>query len=184
MSFKIKEVLGNSKLMTHIIDNSDTIQVGDAVKLRNGNLEVAAGGEAIHGIVVDIVDKNGNSVFGSLAVVGSAAVTGTPAMGSGQVVVASDNETVDLIAAKVETSKDVVFSGDVDGTIGTTTVSNKAGGWFDLTDENSISETSHTRTITTGGQLKGLGTDPDDSTRLLVSINESEMWDSGTGLDG
>jgi len=183
MSFKRKEHYGGpSMILTHIIDNSDTIQVGDAVKLRNGNLEVSAAGEAIHGIVVDIVDKKGNSVFGSLATLGSATVSGTPY--SGTVVVASNNETVDLIAAKVETSPFVVFSGDVDGTINTTNTSAKAGGWLDLTDENSLDETTHTRTITIGGQMKCWGTDPDDSTRLLVSINESEAWYAGDPMTG
>lgn len=180
MSFKKVKQFGDSMLLEHVIDNSDTVVVGELVKLRNGNLEVVTAGDAIHGVVVDFVDKKGNSVFGSIASVGSATVTGNaPTPGVGQVAVASDNETVDLIAARVETSKTVFYSADVDGTISTTNNSDSAGGWLDATDENSVNETTHTRTITTGGQLKNWGRDPDDSTRLLVSINESECWDAG-----
>jgi len=148
--------------------------------LRNGNLEVVTAGDAVHGVVVDIVDKNGNSMSGSLAVVGSATVSGLPSALS--VAVASDNETVDLVAAKVETSKFAIYSADVDGTMNTTSSSNKAGGWVDMTDKDSVDETTHTRTITTGGQMKNWGVDPEDSSRMLVSINESEAWDAGDPL--
>src|SRR3990167_6798272 len=121
-----------------IIDNSDTAQVGDAVRLRNGDLEVHAAGAAIRGIVVDIVDRNGNSIFGSIAILGSATVSG-----GDTVAVASDNETVDQVKARIDTSKFSIYSAAVDGTMNTTTASNKPGGWVNGTDENSIDETTH-----------------------------------------
>jgi hypothetical protein len=150
------------------------------VKLRNGNIEVGSAGVALGGVVIDIVDKNGNSIFGSLAVVGSATVTGQP--GAGIVTVYSDNETVDLIAAKVEMSPFAIYSCDIDGTMNTTVASNKIGGWVDLTDENSVNETTTTRTIATGGQLNCWGVDPDDSIRMLVSICEHEFFGSNSAV--
>jgi|TARA_Y100001951_G_scaffold98992_1_gene100426 hypothetical protein len=153
-----------------IIDQSDTITLGDVVKVRNGNLEVATAGDAVFGVVHDIVDKNGDSVFGSLAVLGSATISG-----GNTVAVASDNETVDLIAAKVDCSQYSLYSAKQDGTMGTTTASDKIGGWADLTDETQIDESTHTRTITTGGTFTTWGEDPVDTTRILVSINESEI---------
>lgn len=174
---KRKEQFGPSILRTVIIDNSDTVAIGDAVKLRNGNVEVSAADGAFSGVVVGLVDKEGKSVFGSLATLGSATVSGNPA--SGSVVAYSDNETVDKIAAQIEMSPYVVYSADVTGTIGTTNSSEKIGGWVDMDDEDSVDETTFNRTISTGGQLNGWGTDPDDSTRLLVSIHEHEFFNNG-----
>lgn len=181
MSFNLKGfLLGESLSRTVIIDNSDTITMGDAVKLRNGNVEVASADGAVSGVVTDIVDKNGNSVFGSLAVLGSATVTGSPS--SGSVTVAADNETVDLIAVKVEMSPYALYSATVTGTIGTTVNSDKIGVWIDNDDEDSVEETTANRTIGTGGVFKGWGVDPEDSTRMLVSINEHEFFGSNSAV--
>lgn len=178
MGFKFKQcLLGvGPALKTVIIDNSDNIQLGDMVIIRNGDAEVAPADGAVAGVVHSIVDKNGQSVFGSLAATGSATLSG-----GDTVVVASDNETVDQIAVIIDVSKMSIYSATTTGTIGTTANSQKPGGWLDLDDENSVEEVTHTRTIATGGTMKGWGTDPDDSTRLLVSIVESEIFDPSTG---
>lgn len=167
MAFKFKKSLsGNSApvLVRVIIDNSDVIQLGDAVKVYNaGNAEVAATGNPLAGFVHAVVDKNGLQ----------------PAPDSGTTdtwTVEADNETDKELAVLIDLSLDSIYSGDVDGTIGTTGTSNKMGCSLDLTDENSIAETSATRIIS--AQLYGWGTDPDDSGNLLVSIKESER----TGL--
>lgn len=164
-------------LRRHIIDNSDTVQVGDAVRLRNGDLEIHTAGVAIHGVVVDIQDRQGNSIFGSLALTGTATVT-QPDI----VAVASDNETVDQIAALVDTAKTSIYSAAVTGTMNTTTASNKPGGWINADDENSIDETTHSRTITDVRTWKNHGVDPNDTSRMLVSINHSEVWDNGAAM--
>src|SRR3990167_4001976 len=164
MSFRFKKcLLGvGPALQTIIIDNSDTIQLGDAIITRNGNAEVAAADGAIAGFVHSIVDKNGNSVFSSLAVLCSATISGGDTC-----VAASDNETVDLIAVIYDVSKLSIYSAATTGTIDTTVTSSKPGIWLDLDDENSVEEATATRTIATGGTMKGWGTDPEDSTRLL-----------------
>lgn len=143
-----------------IITNSATIQIGDMVRSYvDGFVEVAVAARPILGVVVGVVDSKGLPI--------------DPDSGTlDTYTVASDNETVDKKRAVVMTDRNAVFSGDVDGTIGTTNTSNLRGASLDLTDENSIAETSAVRNAS--AQLYGYGTDPDDSTNLLVSIMESE----------
>ncbi len=184
MSFKRHESLSGAPVTRRIIiDNSDDVQVGDAVKGISGNLEVVTAADALLGVIIDIVDRKGKSIWGTTALVGSATVTGIPTTGT--VTVASDNETVDKIAALIDISMETVYSVSVTGTIGTTVSSDKWGAWVDTVDEKSIDETTATRTIGTGGQFitqvapDGTSKDPDDSTRLLVSIHESEYYGLG-----
>lgn len=177
MAFKYRKNLnGNSQpaMIRVIIDNSDAVERWDAVKCLNGNLELlaATSSQSVFGIVNDIVDKNGNSVFGSLAVLGSATVSGNV------VTVAGTNETVDLIAADVIIDKNAVFSVDVTGTVNTTVSSAKPGAYLNCDDENSVDETTATRTPGTARQFYSLGQDPQDTTRLLVLINASEVYNN------
>lgn len=148
-----------------IIDNSDTIQLGDMVKTYNaGNAEVATAARPIGGVVHDVMTKD--------------CVRPTPDSGTQDTfTVASDNETVAQIAALIDFDTDSIYSGDVDGTLGTTNSSDKIGASFDITDENSVAETSALRNAQ--GQLFGWGADPDDTTRVLVSIMESETRAGG-----
>ena len=180
MAFKRKNQFGTSMVVTYIIDNDDAITVGDLVQLRNGNVEDATAGAALAGVVVDIVDKNGNSISGSLAVLGLATKTGL--VGAETVTVGTTNETVDLIAAKIETSKFVRYSASVTGTMNTTTSSDKGGGWVNNVGTANVAETTHSRTITDVRNLKNHGVDPDDSSRMIVSINHSEVWDNGAAM--
>ncbi|MHA1401844.1 MAG: hypothetical protein ACTSQE_15955 [Candidatus Heimdallarchaeaceae archaeon] len=163
-------------IRTVIIDNSEDLQIGDLVKCINGNLEKVTAGDRIFGVVIDIVDKNGASIWGSTAITGSATITNADNPKSSVVTVASDNETVDLIAAKVDVSPFTIYTADITGTMDTTNSSSKPGALVDATDENDVDETTATRTYTDGGQLYCWGVDPDDSTRMLVNINESEVF--------
>jgi hypothetical protein len=125
-----------------------------------GIAEVAVAARPVLGVVVGVVDSMGLPV--------------DPDSGTlDTYTVASDNQTVGLKKAVVMMSKDAIFSADVDGTIGTTNTSNLRGCTLDITDENSVAETSALRNAS--GQLYSHGVDPEDSTRLLVSIMESEM---------
>lgn len=176
---------GNSSsiLKTVIIDNSDVIRPYDAVKTRNGNLEAAAAGDAMFGIVIDIVDKNGmgiSPVQTSLAVLGSATVGSTVVPPA--VTVASNNETVDLISAKVDLSLASEYSADCNANPGVTVTSDKIGVWVDLSDQRTIGESTATRTVGTGGQFFGMGVDPLDSGNMLVHIHESEFYSVGVAV--
>ncbi len=173
MSFQYKESISANQspvLRTVIIDNDDDIEVGDAIKVYNaGNAEKSTSATPIFGIVHAIVDKNGLSLVPELT---TKAATGSSSTSSGVVTVASDNETVDLISVVVDCSERSIYSGTVDGTIGITATSAKQGPSFDLTDENSIDESSASRSAQ--GQLYSWGTDPENTSNLLVSIMESE----------
>ncbi len=165
-------------LLTVIIDNSETLTLGDAVAIVTGNAELLdSATAAFSGFVHDIVDSKGLSVFGSIATLGSATVA------SGDTVtVAGNNETVDLIAVMIDVSKLSIYSALVTGTMNTTVNSNKPGAWVNsATTGDRVTESSATRTIATAGHLKAWGADPDDSTRMLVSISESDIFDPGTG---
>ena len=181
---RYKNYSNNDRLVNVVLDNSLTTGIGYPCDFRTGVVTVAAAGSAVGGIIVDILDKQGNTVFGStLRELGvSALTTDNPA--SGIIFTGAANTTTDLIVAVIDTSKEVIYSASITGTMNTTATSSTAGGWVDgvATTGLTIDETTHTRTITTGGQYKTWGVDPQDSTRMLVSINESEVWDATKAL--
>lgn len=153
--------VGHPNTTDVLIKNSATIQIGDVVRSYvAGVCEVNIAAKPSLGVVVGVVDADGLPV--------------DPDSGTlDTYTVASDNQTVGLKRAQVILSKDAVFSADVDGTIGTTNTSNLRGCTIDLTDENSLAETSALRNAS--GQFYSHGVDPEDSGNLLVSIMESEF---------
>lgn len=175
---------GNSSpiIRTVVIDNSDVLRPFDAVQTRNGNLEAAVAGQAIFGIIIEIVDKNDLALSperASLAQPGGATI-GTQVPPA--VTVLSTNETVDLVAAKVDMSRDSLFSADANANPGTTSGSDKIGGWVDLSDQRTIGESTFTATITTGRTFCDWGVDLLDATNMIVSIHESEIFSSGLAV--
>jgi len=177
--WEIKKHLTPPMIQRVILDNDERVYIGDPVKkLASGHAEQAAAAGSIFGHVLDIVDKNNNSMFGSTpSYTGAVTISGSPS--SGYVTVATDNETVDKIAALVDVSPFTIYSAPITGTMNTTDTSSAGGGWVDIAVSTyviTIDETTHTRTITNGGQYYNWGVDPDDSTRMLVSISESEPF--------
>lgn len=168
MAFVYKKSLnsvGMPALTRVIIDNSDTIQLGDAVRCYNaGNVEVAAVGKPLAGIVHMIVTKNNTEPSWD------SSTTDT-------VTVASDNETVAQIAALIDMNPCSIYSTKVTGTIGTTATSDKLGVTLDVSDETGVTESTASRSVQAG--VYSWGVDPEDSTRLLVSIMESEIQAGG-----
>lgn len=185
MAFKEhKRYEADSHIVTVILDNSEVVAWGAPVQLRNGNAEIGVAGQAVMGHVTGFVDRNGKAYEASTATRGTSTSTGAA---RGLVVtVAADNETVDLIAVQVETSKKYIYSATITGTMDTTSSSNKPGGWVNLvyaSGNATVDETTHSRTITSVRTHKNHGVDPGDSSRMLVSVNASEMWDfSGTAM--
>ena len=169
MAFNFKKSLkgtGMPPLVRVIIDNSDTITLGDAVKAYNaGNAEVATAARPFLGFVHDIQLDSGLA----------------PAWDSGTddtVTVDSDNETVDKVACLVDCDPDSIYSGAQDGTVGTTSDSELIGCSMDLVSESSLDESTALRNAS--GQVYCWGVDPEDSTRILCSIMESERFAGGT----
>ena len=164
-----------------IIDNSDAIRAYDAVKLLNGNLEAVAAGNSVFGIVISIHDKFGNALSPekvSLSKEGTATIDDTTLPNA--VTVASDNETVDLVTARISLSIEAEFLANANAAPGTTVASDKPGTYIDVTDQRILDESSATRTLTSGGQFYGWGTDPAVSGNyILCSIHESEFYGFG-----
>ena len=61
----------------------------------------------------------------------------------------------------------------------TTNSSNKIGGWVNMANEQNVDETTFSRTINDTRTLYGWGVDPDDTSRMLVSVRESEVHSYG-----
>jgi len=157
-----------------LLYNSETYEVGDCVKSYvNGYAQLPAAATPFLGIIHAIVDANTNPI-----VVGSntAGTANSPATTS--VTTGSDNTTTETYWAMVDTSKHSIYSAEVSGTVGTTVNSELRGARIDMdstnTDYGRLLETTATRTIGTPANFYSFGADPDDSTRLKVSIALSE----------
>lgn len=158
----------NSTPMATIIANSGVVRVGDAVVFDSSGFiarATNASGQCPVGIVVTVATADG------VAVTADSGTTDTWT-------VASDNQTVAQRYAAIEASPFTIWSAAVVGTIGTTNASGRPGAWINLNgtaaaDAGRLAETAATRTATTQGQFLVLGTDPTDSTRLLVKLSSS-----------
>jgi hypothetical protein len=157
-----------------LLYNSITVSVGDAIETyTNGYATVGGAAVPIKGIVHAITDKNGLPIKKGSVTAGTAQ---TPATTT--VTTAADNTTALTYYVKVDTSRDSIYSAEVNGTIGTTVDSELIGTKIDIdsanTDYGRVLETTATRTVGTPANFYSFGTDPDDSTRLLVAIALSE----------
>lgn len=163
----------HSALCRVIIANSATVAVGEVVKLdSSGFVTNGSAAAPVLGIVVGFQTPQGTPVLPTAYTPGTA--TGTDIQ---SVTAASDNQTVAMVYAVVETSTQKQYSCDVNGTLGTTTASSQFGGWIDVDSANTnygrVLETTHTRTAGTASNFFCWGVDPSDSTRLIVSIASS-----------
>lgn len=147
-------------LLYFIIDNSDTITVGDAITVNtDGHATLAGAGTVVAGIAVTVVDSNG------LAVTTDSGTTNTWT-------VESDNETDKAYEVAIIATKDALFYNDADGTLATT---NRMQ-FFDVVaasdqiDQATASDTS--------GQFQLISLDPDgdaDVSKGLFKIAESQF---------
>lgn len=143
----------------YIIDNSDTITIGDAVMMNtDGHVVVATAGEEVLGIVVGVVDADGKAIDADSGTLHDYTVD-------------SDNETVGQKKAQVIISKTALFANDSSGTLATTNLLQ----FFDLTSESQIDQSS---AGDVSGQFQLIGLDPDndaDASKGLFKIAESMM---------
>lgn len=146
-----------------VIRASQTIAVGDSFKtFSNGYAERSSSGKALRGVVQGIVTKEGDPVT----------TDGSGDTYTGSYTAASTNATTEQISVLGIIDRDAIFSASVTGTLNTTLATgNLIGCEYDAT-YSSLTETSATRSGT--GQWYSWGADPEDSTRLLVSMNEVE----------
>lgn len=163
---------GGPILRREILANSITVTVNDSVKIdTDGFIALGTTGESVLGHVTGIgtdkgVGLNTTGVAGSE--IGSYA---------GTFLTASDNETVGFVRAEIDISQMSLYSGTpATGTFGTTTAgSGELGAKFDLTDEDSIDETS---VIVATAQYVSWGLNSDSTNTIIVNIFESQVFNS------
>jgi hypothetical protein len=158
---------GAPVLRSNILANSITVTESDSVKFASGFVALGTAGALVLGHVVSISTRGGVGV-------GSTGATGA-AFGSfvGTFATPSNNQTVGKNKANVDISKHSLYSAEESATIGTTTGSNLAGYYQDLSDEDTLNEGS---AATTAAQYFGWGVNPDDTSKALVNIYESQVF--------
>ncbi len=154
-------------LRSMIVANSITITEQDSVKLASGFVALGTTGALVFGHVVGLVTKEGVGL--ETTGIAGAAIGGF----AGTYLTASDNQTVGMVKAMCDISKFSLYSGEESAAIGTTTGSNLAGYTQDLTDEDTLSESS---AVATTGQYMGWGVDPLLATQAIVNIYESQVF--------
>lgn len=137
------------------------------MKVASGFVALGTTGALVYGHVVGIGTDKGvglNTTGAAGAAMGSFVNTYTTA---------SDNQTVGKVRAEVDVSVFTVRSEITDDTLGTTTGSNLIGYCLDLTDEDTLDEST---AATTTAQYNNLGVNPGNSARIDVIINESLLF--------
>lgn len=152
-----------------IIANSQTITVGDSIKLSSGYATLALAAGPTMGVVLGIVDPNGINIDGE-----AADVDGTVS-GSGQTltyVAASDNATSKMVKVQVMCDPFALFYNDADGSLTQAYV----GTFFDVVAASDQIDQSST---TTSGNWQLIELDPDgdsDASKGLFRIAEWQGW--------
>lgn len=162
------------KLVLRKLGNSETYKVGDAVETWSSGVAILAdAAEPILGHIVSFADSKGNPLPAPTLAAGTAS-------GNDVSTVTTDASNSDGYYAFIDVSVNTIYSAAVSGTLGTTNHSNLPGCRLDINsagdDEDELLESTATRTIGTPATHYSHGVDPNDSTRLLVSINMSEMY--------
>ena len=177
MAFNYKSSVNGAQrnLELVLIYNSITVAVGDVVEVyTNGSATNGAAATPLFGVVHAIVDASTNPIVHGTAVAGTAIGSST-----NSVTTAADNTTTGAYYALVDTSNNSKYSAEVSGTLGTTVSSTLRGCRVDVdsanTDYGRLLESTATRTIGTPANFYSWGVDPDDSTRLIVSLAMTEL---------
>jgi hypothetical protein len=155
---------------SYIIANSQTITIGDMVRLTAGFAALAGAATTIMGVIVGLEDAKGLDLENARATLTNAAYTAS----TKTVVAASDNQTVDAVRAIVDIDPFSVYSAQPDGTMAATTGSNLIGYYCDLISASD--QPDETDTVTTKQQLFIWGLDPENTNRGLYSIAEHQIW--------
>lgn len=171
MAFKVIGKLGAAYgapiKQARILGNSITVTELDSVKISAGFVALGTTGASPFGHVMAIRTNKGVGTETS-GVAG--ATTGSFV---GTFLTPSTNTTVEKNRVEVDVSKETLYSAEVSAAIGTTTGSNLAGYYADLTDKDTISESSAALTT---AQYALHGVDPSLVTQAVVSIFESSVF--------
>lgn len=153
-----------------MIGNSVTITVMDSVKLSSGVIALGTAGASVFGHVEEIVGaKDLGMITTGAAGAALGSYIGTFTTGS------ANTTTGGQVAAVCDVSQTTLYSAEVDDTIGTTTGSNLAGYRMDLVDEDTLDEST---AATTTAQYATWGVDPNNTAQAVVSIFESQVFNT------
>lgn len=158
---------GAPVLKREILANSVVSTLLDSTKMASGFNALGTAGALVFGHILAHSTKDGvglQTTGATGAAVGSYAGTYTAA---------SDNQTVAKVKGEFDISKFTLYTETTSGTIGTTTGSNLSGYKFDLTDEDTLDETSAAATTC---QYNNWGVDPANSSLVIVNIYESQVF--------
>lgn len=171
MAFKAIGKFGSSQgapiKVVRTATNSIVVTELDSVKMVTGFASLGTTGASVLGHVLAIRTKQGVGVE----------TNGTAGAQTGSFVgtftMPSDNQTVAMNKLEIDVSKETLYSAEVDATIGTTTGSNLAGYFMDLTDEDTLDEST---AATTTQQYATHGVDYENTAQAVVSIFESSVF--------
>lgn len=162
-----------------IMDNSTTFVVGELVEsLSTGYAKHATAASPALGVIIGFVDAVAAPIQPDTVTRSTTAYPGAIT----SVATAADNTTVAMKQAIVSCDPGVLWSAAVNGTIGTTAASNLPSCGINVDSANSnwgrVLESTATRTAATVTNFMTEGIDPNDSTRLLVRLSNSELFSS------
>lgn len=160
---------GGPVLRKEIVANSITIKVMDSVKISSGFVALGTTGAAVFGHTLNIGSNTG------LGLQTSGAAGAQIGSFVDRYLTTSTNQTVAMVRAEIDISKFTLWSAALDAAIGTTTGSNLLNYKIDLADETQLSESS---AATSTNQYHIWGVDPNSSSRAIVSIYESSVFDN------
>jgi len=150
-----------------IITDSVVSVLQDSIKLASGFAALGTAGVAVFGHVISHERADG------VGVETSGAAGSQSGSYIGTYTASATNETVEKVVAVCDISKSTLYSAEVDAAIGTTTGSNLLGYNMDLTDEDTLDESS----ATTGtAQYFGWGVDSNNTAQAVVNIHESVVF--------
>lgn len=173
MALKFHSTIGGvgRKMQLVKLANSQTVTVGDVIQTSTtglGTLQTAA--VPVGGVVVALCNSKGMPIQVSNPVAGTASSTDVLSVATG---------TAGVSYALVDFGTDTIYSVNVNGTLGTTASSTLRGAYLDIDSANTsygrLLESTATRTRGVEANFYSWGLDPNDSTRLLVSIAFSEL---------
>lgn len=164
-------------LVDRILTNSQAMAVGDSVKTVVGFLTRGTVGARVLGHVESLVGKDGLTPVKDGTYLGNIGETYTAS---------ASNQTVALVSARVDVSTDALYTCELSQAAGTTTGSNLAGKYFNLTDQDTLNETTVTETrmtLTEGTpntvtmmQYYSHGLDRNLTTQVIANIVFSEVF--------
>ncbi len=155
---------GGPLLVDRILTNSITVAIADSVKTASGFAALGTTGARVLGHVEGLIGKDGLSPVKDGTFLGNLGAT---------YAVASDNQTVAQVRARVDVATTSLYSAELDAAIATTTGSGLAGKNFDLADEDTLDESTVAETTL---QYYSHGIDANKTTQVVVNILESEVF--------